>query len=197
MKSRKYSDEQLVSAVQTSNSLAEVLRKLEIRDFQYNRNKLKAAIKELRLDLSHFCRRVYSRKITSQAKPWQEVLVDKPGLLRRTPGIRLRRALLEMGRPYICEGCDNPGEWQGKRLMLQVDHKNGVYTNNTPDNLRFLCPNCHVQTSTWGNLKGEFNITGVISKKNPRGARRKSFGVPRPHLRKIERPSREELLNLI
>lgn len=47
-----------------------------------------------------------------------------------------------------CE-CGNKGFWRGKKLTLQLDHKNGVNNDNRLENLRFLCPNCHSQTDTF------------------------------------------------
>ena len=41
-------------------------------------------------------------------------------------------------------------DWNGKPLTLQLDHINGVNKDNRIENLRFMCPNCHSQTSTWG-----------------------------------------------
>lgn len=41
-------------------------------------------------------------------------------------------------------------EWQGKRISIQLDHINGVNTDNRLENLRMLCPNCHSQTETFG-----------------------------------------------
>jgi predicted RNA-binding Zn-ribbon protein involved in translation (DUF1610 family) len=35
-----------------------------------------------------------------------------------------------------------------QELRLQVDHKNGDEYDNTLENLRYLCPNCHTQTVT-------------------------------------------------
>ncbi len=52
--------------------------------------------------------------------------------------------------PNECEKCGNTGEWQGQKLKLQVDHKNGDGRDHRLENLRFLCPNCHCQTETWG-----------------------------------------------
>jgi hypothetical protein len=52
--------------------------------------------------------------------------------------------LIEM-RGYKCEVCYN-SEWMNNPIPLQVDHKNGDVTNNTPENLRLICPNCHSQT---------------------------------------------------
>ena len=50
--------------------------------------------------------------------------------------------------PYKCAHCFNTGEHNNKPLVLELDHINGVYNDNRLENLRFLCPNCHSQTST-------------------------------------------------
>jgi 5-methylcytosine-specific restriction endonuclease McrA len=34
-------------------------------------------------------------------------------------------------------------------LILHVDHIDGNRYDCRPENLRFLCPNCHSQTATW------------------------------------------------
>jgi hypothetical protein len=51
--------------------------------------------------------------------------------------------------PYECKECKNQGFWGEKKLVLQLDHKNGDNTDNRLENLRFLCPNCHSQTDTF------------------------------------------------
>jgi hypothetical protein len=38
------------------------------------------------------------------------------------------------------------------RVPLHVDHIDGDWRNNRPDNLRLLCPNHHALTSTYGVL---------------------------------------------
>ena len=50
---------------------------------------------------------------------------------------------------YECEKCMNKGEWNGEKLSLHLDHKNGVENDHRLENLRFLCPNCHSQTDTY------------------------------------------------
>lgn len=47
-------------------------------------------------------------------------------------------------------------EWCGKNIPLELDHIDGSHNNNSLDNLRLLCPNCHAQTETYRgkNKKG-------------------------------------------
>jgi hypothetical protein len=37
--------------------------------------------------------------------------------------------------------------------VLHLDHINGDAGDDRLKNLRFLCPNCHQQTATWGNKR--------------------------------------------
>jgi hypothetical protein len=37
-------------------------------------------------------------------------------------------------------------------VPVQIEHIDGNYSNNRPENLKLLCPNCHALTSTWGSL---------------------------------------------
>lgn len=52
--------------------------------------------------------------------------------------------------PYKCAICGIT-EWNGKTLSLELDHINGINNDNRLENLRFLCPNCHSQTDTYGS----------------------------------------------
>jgi hypothetical protein len=70
------------------------------------------------------------------------------------------RYLKEKGLPKRCavETCPLhqgnefvvPLEWCGNPIVLQLDHVDGNFNNNRPDNLQYLCPNCHSQTETFG-----------------------------------------------
>ena len=50
---------------------------------------------------------------------------------------------------YKCATCGIT-DWNGATISLQLDHINGINNDNRRENLRFLCPNCHTQTETWG-----------------------------------------------
>ncbi len=49
-----------------------------------------------------------------------------------------------------CEFHSGELEWNGAQLHLVLDHANGVSGDNSPANLRFLCPNCNSQQATHG-----------------------------------------------
>ncbi len=62
----------------------------------------------------------------------------------------LKRFLIEEIGEY-CFECGQGNEWNGKPLVLQLDHIDGNSDNNFPENLRLLCPNCHTQTDTYSS----------------------------------------------
>lgn len=61
--------------------------------------------------------------------------------------IWVKRYLSEQ-RGYHCEVC-NITEHNGKPIVFECDHVDGNPTNNKPDNLRLICPNCHSQTDSF------------------------------------------------
>jgi len=58
-----------------------------------------------------------------------------------------RRRVFEEQR-YSCNRC-GISEWQGYKITLELEHKDGNTSNNIRDNLEGLCPNCHSITDTW------------------------------------------------
>jgi len=62
---------------------------------------------------------------------------------------KLRKRLFsEKIKEEKCELCGLT-EWLGKKLSLEVDHKDGNRYNHSLSNLQILCPNCHSQTDTY------------------------------------------------
>lgn len=58
-----------------------------------------------------------------------------------------RRRVFEEQR-YCCNNC-GLHEWQGYKISLELEHKDGNRNNNCRENLEGLCPNCHSITTTW------------------------------------------------
>ncbi len=80
-------------------------------------------------------------------QPLDNILVENSTYTNRA---HLKIRLIEENIiEYKCEKCNNIGNWLSKKLILQVDHINGVNNDNRICNLRFLCPNCHSQTETF------------------------------------------------
>lgn len=82
--------------------------------------------------------------------PLDEILVENSIYINR---FRLKKRLVrENLLDYRCsaDGCTVTDTWNGKILTLELDHINGINNDNRIENLRFLCPNCHMQTDTYG-----------------------------------------------
>lgn len=147
----KYSKLLLEPIVKDSISTSEVIRKLGLTLSGGTNSHLKRLFKKFEIDTSHFLGQAYNRgKVSSTKIPWQEVLVYNRLNGRRENVHRLKRAMLESGIPEQCSCCGLPPEWNGKPIVLQIDHKDGNGVNNSSYNVRFLCPNCHSQTPTFG-----------------------------------------------
>jgi hypothetical protein len=146
----KYTRELLAAAAAKSHSIAGVLRVLGIPWTGGSHAHISRRLRHFGIDTSHFTGMAHNRGKSSphRLRP-DEILIVRPAGARRAKPHHLRRALVEMGVPYSCAGCDNEGEWLGEPLILHVDHINGDFCDSRLDNLRFLCPNCHTQTATY------------------------------------------------
>ena len=76
---------------------------------------------------------------------------------------KLKIRLLNEG--YLEPTCDicRRTFWVGEAIPLQLDHVDGNNEDNSLDNLRLLCPNCHAQTPQY-RLKEEFKDSTYSNK---------------------------------
>lgn len=148
----KFTKENIERAVASSKSYCEVCRNLGARDWGGSYYNIKNRILRYNFDTSHFDRSAHCKNKPSRNRETAEYfLVLDETRTHRQKTVKLVRSLLEIGREYVCEICNNLGIWLDKELILQVDHINGNWQDNRQENLRFLCPNCHSQTENFRN----------------------------------------------
>ena len=104
---------------------------------------------------------------------------------------------------YKCNACGCGKEWNGKPISLQLDHINGINNDQRLENLRFLCPNCHSQTKTWGRKRRTPKKCFKCKTANVDGIHatmcnncRKTELSTRKTIRKFD-PSKEELIKVV
>jgi len=150
MRKSRYTEEQFIEAVKTSISIREVLKKIDVRPTGGNYDVAKRKIKCLNLDTKHFRGQGYLRGQThhwAKKTPLNKVLIEnfRGGITTHKLKKRLiREGILE----YKCYEC-GINQWRGKRMSLELEHKNGNRYDNRRENLSLLCPNCHSFTSTY------------------------------------------------
>jgi hypothetical protein len=152
--SRKFTKEDLEHAVSVSFSYAQVARHLGVRPSGGSQAHLKKKIQDYRISTEHFTSKAWSKgkHLTNRYKLKEDILIVSPEGSNRQKCKLLKRAMLESGMKENCSICYIK-EWNNTPLKLEIDHIDGNYLNNTLSNLRFICPNCHSQTTTYKNKK--------------------------------------------
>lgn len=152
----KLSDEQFVELLKKSSTISEVLFKLgyTVKGNSWGYSQVKRRMDDLNLDYSIFKGKSAVIKTNKLNNVRKEDILKENCKHQRTV---LRRYIIKNNLiPYKCAICGCT-EWQGKTLSLELDHINGVNNDNRLENLRFLCPNCHSQTSTYGSRNQQTN----------------------------------------
>lgn len=153
--------ENLEALVAESCCMAEVIVKSgrKVAGGTYQQVKEKIRINEI--DTSHFTGALWSKGI-DKSDPRYKAFMKRNAPVKydsdekifkidpTIPRSCVKKYILRNNSiPYVCAICGNTGEWQGRKLSLELDHQNGINFDHRQENLRFLCPNCHAITDNY------------------------------------------------
>lgn len=151
----EYSKDELQQIVEISFSYAEVLSKLGYGTSHGNNyNLLKKRIQYYNISTQHFHR-------TAPKKNWsdEEIFCEDSKVSQH----KLRDTFKERNFiEYKCAVCGLAPFWNGKPLVLTLDHKNGKNKDNRVGNLQWVCPNCDRQSDTYGSKNKKQREKGVV-----------------------------------
>jgi hypothetical protein len=139
---RKYTDEQFIEAVKHSRSVRQVLTELNLNQTGGNYQAFYNRCKQLGLTVAHFKSQSWNKGLTFEKKPITEYLNNSRFITSHSLRLRLINSNIKQAK---CERCGIT-EWNGLPAPLELDHMNGIHTDNRLENLQILCPNCHYQT---------------------------------------------------
>lgn len=153
-----FKPEQMKELIEESNSLIEVLSKIGLKSvsgsssrtifYKYcKENNLEEQLKELQIrSRKKQAETIIKYNKDKRAASFEECFCEESKIARHAVK---RKIINEHLIEYKCAICGNTGEWNDQKLVLQLDHINGINNDNRLENLRFLCPNCHSQTKTY------------------------------------------------
>jgi len=79
--------------------------------------------------------------------PLEQILIENSKYIN---GTNIKKKLYkEELKEEKCELCGIGNIWNNKKLTLQLDHINGVHSDNRIENLQIICPNCHSCTENY------------------------------------------------
>jgi hypothetical protein len=135
----RWTKELLEPIVKSSISYAECMRKMGLKDIGGNHGNLVKNIDKFGLDTSHMLHQAHNRG---------KELINFEGL---KGSVQIKKRLIKE-KGHVCECC-GLSEWLGQPIPLELEHTNGNNRDNSRENLKLLCCNCHAQTPTWRNRK--------------------------------------------
>lgn len=181
------SKEEMQELLNFKESFSDIMRHFKLNPRNGSVKTLYRRIKEDDLDDSILRNKTHSLSMYNVArkKSNEQVFTENSSFSRK--GLK-ERLIQQNLLPYLCLECGNAGEWNGKKLSLQLEHKNGINDDNRIENLGFLCPNCHSQTDTYAGKNAKRPISPSALEKKERKLR----GPNRhPRTTKIVWPTKE------
>ncbi len=148
----RYSKDELQRIVSSSQSMFEICRKIGMAKSSGAYTSIKKRLTSDEIDFSHIPTGLGNRKgFVSRQR-----VTDLDQILSGSSHGRMKIQLIREG--YLenkCAICDLPPIWNGKKLVLRLDHINGVRDDNKLNNLRLICPNCDSQLPTFAGRNGK------------------------------------------
>ena len=133
-----------------SRSKTEVMRKMNLEPYSGNYSRIKKIFEINNIQLSINIIEKHNKNSYQRFYSNEEVYCINSEYSKHA---LVKRVFNEHWMPYACTECANIGLWNNKQLKLQLDHINGISSDNRKENLRWLCPNCHSQTPTFSGKK--------------------------------------------
>ena len=143
---RRWTDEQLIEYINESQYMSDVIKKLGLAVRPGNYETLNKYTKKLNLDTSHFLGNSRKNKRGGPKEIENSLIFIENSLYSR--GLAKSRILKYNLLNKKCSICGLT-EWQGKTIVLVLDHINGKNNDHRLINLRLLCPNCNSQQPTF------------------------------------------------
>ena len=142
-KKRKWTEKQLRRAARTSTSIRQVLTKIGLKEAGGNYVQVQKYLKFYKVDTAHFKGEGWHSGVVGIRKPLyslEQILVENSFF----QSYKLKKRLFDAKlKPEHCEECGWSERSADGRIPLELDHINGISTDNRLENLRVLCPNCH------------------------------------------------------
>lgn len=204
----------ILNIINDCSSKTDVLKRLELKISGGNYNTLSSFIKKNNINIEHFNDLLKTSNYIKYDK-LEDVLIENSPY---TSTYSLKRRLYKEGlKDRKCEKCGQDENWLGKKIALILDHINGDRHDNRLSNLQIVCPNCNaaLETHCRGlNVKKEmYNHCDCGNKKRIDSKRcfncyclpkvkeqlkkDKIYSTDRKELRKVQRPSYQQLLQEI
>lgn len=156
-KNYNWNKENLILAIEKSNCKSDILRNLNISVKSGNFQTLEKYCKKYEIDIGNL--KYINKNGFKEKSSNEQIFILNSTFSRKLVKARIIKYKLI---DYKCKICHNTGEWMKEKLSLQLDHINGIDDDNRLTNLRFLCPNCHSQTKTFGSK----NKNNILKNKN-------------------------------
>ncbi len=148
----KIDNSSLQHILDTSSSIVDVLRQLNLNPHSGNHRTLYKRLEEEKFSLDRLkVNRAEKLKfIKKSIKVFSDIFIENSTCNRTN----IRSKIIKHNLiPYECSKCKNKGDWLNEKLSLQLEHINGIGNDHRLSNLTFLCPNCHSQTKTFAGKK--------------------------------------------